>query len=277
MERLAGEHRRALLEDGVSQFETLRCERDGAVATVTLDRPKALNAINGLMMQELGEAFRELAVDDVIRVILLTGAGERAFAAGADIRELVELDEVAGRSFSEAGQRVFSALESCGKPVIACLNGLALGGGLELALACTLRIASEGARFGLPEARLGLVPGFGGYFRLQQLVGRSAALRLVLTAATVGADEALRAGLVDEMVPPVELMPRGRAMAEEIAGLAPLAIRALLELDQRETGLSAEAALAVEAEVFGRLCGTVDKREGVEAFLGKRTASWQGV
>ncbi len=257
-------------------WETLRCERDGAVATVTLDRPKALNALNGAMLQELGEVFRELAADDGVRVVLLTGAGDRAFAAGADIRELVDLDEVGGRAFSEAGQRVFSGIEGCGKPVIACLNGLALGGGLELALACTFRIAAEGAQFGLPEAKLGLVPGFGGVYRLVRLVGRSAALRMVLTAATVGCDEALRMGLVDEVVPAGESMGRGQALAEGIAGLAPLAVRSLLELDKREAGLGAEAAFAVEAEVFGRLCVTGDKREGVGAFLEKRKASWRG-
>ena len=161
----------------MSQFETLRCERNGAVATVTLDRPKALNALNGAMLRELGEVFQQLAMEAAIRVILLTGAGDRAFAAGADIRELAETDATSGRALSADGQRVFTAIERCGKPVIACLNGVALGGGLELALACTFRLASEGVQLGLPEAKLGLVPGFGGAYRLMRLVGRSAALR----------------------------------------------------------------------------------------------------
>lgn len=260
----------------MSDFETLRCEWDGAVAIVVLERPKALNAINGTMLRELGEAFQTLAADTTVRVVLVTGAGERAFAAGADIRELVDLDQVAGRTFSEAGQRVFSEIEGCGKPVIACVNGLALGGGLELALACTFRIAAEEAQFGLPEAKLGLVPGFGGYYRLARLVGRSAALRMVLTAATVGSAEAMRLGLVDEVVPAAALAVRGRVLAEGIAGLSPLAVKALLELDRREAGLGAEAALAVEAEMFGELCGGADKREGVAAFLEKRKAVWTG-
>ncbi len=257
-------------------WETVRCERDGAVATVTLDRPKALNALNAAMIRELGEVFGELAADDEVRVVLLTGAGERAFAAGADIRELAEVDAVSGRAVSEAGQRVFTGIERCGKPVIACLNGLALGGGLELALACTFRIAAEGAQFGLPEAKLGLVPGFGGFYRLVRVVGRSAALRMMLTASSVGAAEALQIGLVDEVVAAGELMGRCREVAEGIAGLAPLAVRALLELDRREDGLTADAAFVVEAEVFGKLCETADKQEGVAAFLEKRKAVWRG-
>ncbi|HLI77037.1 MAG TPA: enoyl-CoA hydratase-related protein, partial [Acidobacteriaceae bacterium] len=178
-----------------SGFETLRIERRGAVVTVALARPKALNALNAAMLRELESVFGELRADTAVRVVLLTGEGERAFAAGADIRELVELDEVGGRAFSEAGQRVSSGMERLGKPVIGCLNGLALGGGLELALACTFRIAAEGSQLGLPEAKLGLVPGFGGAYRLMRLVGRSAALRMMLTAGSVGAAEALRMGL----------------------------------------------------------------------------------
>lgn len=257
-------------------FETLLCEKAEAVATVTLNRPKALNAVNGAMLRELGEVFTALGADAAVRVVLLTGAGDRAFAAGADIRELVDLDEVSGRAFSETGQRVFSTIERCEKPVIACLNGLALGGGLELAMACTFRIAAEGAQLGLPEAKLGLVPGFGGLFRLSRLVGRSAALRMVLTAQPVGTAEALRMGLVDEVVPAGQVVERGQAVAEGIAGLAPLTARALLELDRREDGLAADAAFAVEAEVFGGLCATADTREGVGAFLEKRVASWRG-
>src|SRR5579875_1582398 len=258
----------------MENLQTLLCERSGAVATITLNRPKALNALNGETIRELEEVFRELVAEDAVRAILLTGSGERAFAAGADIRELAETDATSGRAVSELGQRVFSGIERCGKPVIACLKGVALGGGLELAMACTFRIAVEGASLGLPEAKLGLVPGFGGFYRLVRLVGRSAALRLMLTAESIGAAEALRLGLVDEVVPAAELMARCRTVAGTIAGLAPLAVRSLLELDRREDGLGAEAAFAVEAEVFGKLCDSEDKREGVTAFLAKRPAVW---
>ena len=260
----------------MSDWQNLLSERDGPVATVVLNRPKALNALNQALLGELEEVFRGLAEDGNVRLILLTGSGERAFAAGADIRELAGTDATSGRALSEQGQRVFSGIERCGKPVIACLNGLALGGGLELALACTFRIAAEGAQLGLPEAKLGLVPGFGGFYRLVRLVGRSAALRMVLTAESVEATEALRIGLVDEVVPPAGLMARAGELAGSIAQLAPLALRTLLELDRREEGLGAEAAFAIEAEVFGKLCESRDKGEGVAAFLEKRRAVWRG-
>lgn len=260
----------------MKEWETLLCEWTGSTATVTLNRPKALNALNIAMLGELEEVFRELVREAEVRVILLTGSGGRAFAAGADIRELAETDAVSGRALAEQGQRLFSEIERCGKPVIACLNGLALGGGLELALACTFRVAAEGAKFGLPEAKLGLVPGFGGFYRLARLVGRSAALRMVLTAESIGTAEALRTGLVDEVVPATDVMPRGRELAESIADMAPLAIQTLLDLARREEGLSADAAFAVEAEVFGKLCESADKREGVTAFLEKRQPVWHG-
>ncbi|HEX4156420.1 MAG TPA: enoyl-CoA hydratase-related protein [Acidobacteriaceae bacterium] len=254
----------------------LRVEREGAVATVTLDRPEVLHALDAAMFDELERAFAELAADAGVRAILLTGAGERAFAAGADIRGLVETDAESGRRVSERGQSVFSQIERCAKPVIACVNGVALGGGCELALACTFRMASERARMGLPELKLGLIPGYGGTQRLPRLIGRSAALRMLLTGATVDAAEALRLGLVDEVTPGAELMSRARAAAEMIAGMAPLAVAGLLEAVRRGEGARMEEALGVEAEIFGRLCGTADKREGLAAFLEKRTAEWAG-
>jgi enoyl-CoA hydratase len=257
-------------------WSRLRMERAGAVATVTLDRPEVLHALDAAMFDELERAFAELAADARVRVILLTGAGERAFAAGADIRGLVETDAVSGRKVSERGQQVFWSIERCGKPVIACINGVALGGGCELALACTLRLASDRARLGLPELKLGLVPGYGGTQRLPRLIGRSAALRLMLTGTIVDAAEALRLGLVDEVVAAGELMARARAMAETIAGMAPLAVAGLLEAVGRGEALTLEEALRVEAEVFGRLCGSADKREGLTAFLEKRAAAWSG-
>jgi len=255
----------------------LRVEREGAVATITLDRPEVLHALDAQMFDELERAFAELSSDTSVRVILLTGSGERAFAAGADIRALAETDRASGRAASERGQQVFLGIERCGKPVIACVNGVALGGGCELALACTFRIASERAKLGLPELKLGLIPGYGGTQRLPRLVGRSAALRLMLTGAAVDATEALRLGLVDEVVPAPELMACGRAVAESIATMAPLAISAALQAVACGEGLPIEQAMQVEGELFGELSGTADKREGLAAFLEKRTARWSGM
>jgi len=251
-------------------------EREGAIATVTLDRPEVLHALDAVMFDELERAFAALTADASVRVILLTGSGERAFAAGADIRALAHTDSASGRAASERGQQVFLEIERCGKPVIACVNGVALGGGCELALACTFRIASDRAKLGLPELKLGLIPGYGGTQRLPRLIGRSAALRLMLTGAAVDAAEALRLGLVDEVVSAGELMTRARAIAELIAAMAPLAISAVVQAVARGEGLPLEDAMRVEAEIFGKLCGTADKREGLEAFLEKRAPKWTG-
>jgi enoyl-CoA hydratase len=254
----------------------LQLERDGAIATLTLHRPEVLHALDATMFDELERAFQELAAENEIKVILLTGSGDRAFAAGADIRALVDTDAVSGRATSERGQQVFLGIERCGKPVIACVNGVALGGGCELALACTFRIASDRAKLGLPELRLGLIPGYGGTQRLPRLVGASAALRLMLTGTTVDAAEALRLGLVDEVVPAAELMSRAHAVATSIAAMAPLAISAVLEAVARGNGKPIEQAAQIEAEIFGRLSATADKREGLTAFLEKRPAKWTG-
>jgi enoyl-CoA hydratase len=225
------------------------------------------------MFDELEAVFAELAADASVRVVLLTGAGERAFAAGADIRGLVETDAASGKRVSVRGQQVMSQIERCGKPVIACVNGVALGGGCELAMACTLRIASDKAKLGLPEVKLGLVPGYGGTHRLLRLAGRGAALQMMLTGAVIGPEEALRLGLVQEVVPAAELLPRARAVAEAIAAMAPLAVAAVLEATADP---NLDEGLRREAEIFGRLCGTKDKREGLTAFLEKRPAAWQG-
>lgn len=259
-----------------AQWTRLRVEREGAVATVTLNRPEVLHALDRTMFDELERAFRELAADASARVILLTGSGERAFAAGADIRALTETDAETGREASRRGQAVMLQIERCGKPVIAVINGVALGGGLELALCCTLRIASDRAKLGLPELKLGLIPGYGGTQRLPRLIGKSAALKLILTGAPVDSAEALRLGFVDEVVAPEELMGRARAVAEAIAGMAPLAISGVLEAVERGEGLQLAEALEVEADIFGKLCDSNDKREGLTAFLEKRTAKWTG-
>jgi enoyl-CoA hydratase len=259
---------------------TLHYSLEGAVATITLNRPEVLHALNSTMFDELERLFTTLAADPAVRVVILTGSGDRAFAAGADIRALTETDATTGLAASQRGHQVFaliqSHLERAGKPVLAAINGVALGGGCELALACTLRIASDKARLGLPEAKLGLIPGYGGTQRLPRLIGRSAALRLMLSAQPVDAAEALRLGLVDEVVPAADLLPRTRALAETIAALAPLAIAGVLEAVDRGEGKPLPEALQTEAEIFGRLCATADKQEGLTAFLAKRPALWQG-
>jgi enoyl-CoA hydratase len=257
-------------------YETLLCEVRGQVATVTLNRPKVLHALNTQVFDELEAVFQLLAADSVVRVILLTGSGEKAFAAGADINELTATDAVTGLAKARRGQAVFRLIETCGKPVIALINGFALGGGCELAMACTMRLASDRARLGQPEVRLGLIPGYGGTQRLPRLVGEPAALKLLLAGEIIDAAEALRIGLVDEVVPAEGLTERGEALAKAIGAMAPLAVAGCLEAVQRGRGLQIAAAIELEAEIFGRLCGTADKAEGTKAFLEKRTPVWSG-
>jgi len=257
-------------------YETLQLAVEGRVATVTLDRPKVLNALNAAMLLELDEVFAALAEDAAVRVVLLRGAGGKAFAAGADINELAAADADSGEQLARRGQRVFRRIETLGKPVIACIDGFALGGGCELAMACTLRLASEAARLGQPEIKLGILPGYGGTQRLPRLVGQGAALKMILTGAMVNAAEALRIGLVDEVVAGDGLMARAMELAELIAGMPPLAVAAAIEAVQRGADLPLDEATALEAMIFGRLCGTEDKREGTAAFLEKRSAGWVG-
>jgi enoyl-CoA hydratase len=257
-------------------YETLLCEVQEHIALVTLNRPKVLHALNSRVFDELETVFRALAGDPDVRVILLTGAGEKAFAAGADINEIAAIDTVTGAAKARRGQAVFRLIETCGKPVIALINGFALGGGCELAMACTLRLASDIARLGQPEVKLGLIPGYGGTQRLPRLVGQPAALRLLLTGEMITAAEALRIGLVDEVLPAANLSARGHELARTIASMAPLAVAGCLEAVERGRDLELEAALDVEAHIFGRLCGTKDKAEGTQAFLEKRAPVWTG-
>lgn len=257
-------------------YETLLCEVNDGNATVTLNRPKVLNALNSQVFDELEQVFTRLRDDASVRVILLTGGGEKAFAAGADINELAGTDAVTGAAKARRGQGVFRLIETCGKPVIALVNGFALGGGCELALACTMRLASETGRLGQPEVKLGLIPGYGGSQRLPRLIGRSTALKLLLTGEMVTAAEALRIGLVDEVVPADQLMARGLELAQTIAAMAPLAVAGCLEAVERGYDAELESAIDIEAEIFGRLCGTADKAEGTAAFLEKRPARWVG-
>ena len=215
--------------------------------------------------------------DDVdVRVILLTGAGEKAFAAGADINELVRLDIATGEAKARRGQEVFRMIETCGKPVIACINGFALGGGCELAMACTMRLASETARLGQPEVKLGLIPGYGGTQRLPRLVGQSAALKLLLTGEMIGAAEALRIGLVDEVVPAAAADGARGGAGEDDCGDGSAGVAGCMEAVRWGSELGLVAGTDVEAEIFGRLCGTEDKDEGTKAFLEKRPPVWTG-
>jgi enoyl-CoA hydratase len=258
--------------------ETLLLSIENGIATVTLNRPKVLNALNATMLRELDELFSALALDDTVRVILLRGAGGKAFAAGADISELANVDAASGEQLAGSTHRIFRRIETLGKPVVACIDGFALGGGCELAMACTLRLAASTARLGQPEIKLALIPGYGGTQRLPRLVGRGAALKMVLTGAIIDADEALRIGLVDEVVPggAEELALRAQALAQLLASMPPLAIEAAIEAVDRGAGLPLDQALALEAAIFGRLCATEDKREGTRAFIEKRPPTWLG-
>jgi enoyl-CoA hydratase len=258
------------------EFANIVLEKRTPLAMITIDRQKVLNALNAATLEEIATAFEDVAADPTIRVILLTGAGSKAFVAGADISELAALDAEAGRVFAQRGQAIFRSIETLGKPVIACIGGFALGGGCELAMACTLRVASDTARFGQPEVKLGILAGFGGTQRLPRLVGRGAALKMLLSGAMISAAEALRIGLVDEVIPFNELIARTEALALEIAANAPLAIeRTLLAVD-RGLDLSLDDGLADEARHFGQCCSTHDKAEGTAAFLAKRPPVWTG-
>lgn len=258
------------------ELANLLLESRPPLAIVTLNRPKVLNALSAATFTELDQVFGELAADPAIRVILLTGAGGRAFAAGADIGELAAATAEDGAAFSRRGQQVFRRIETLGKPVIACIQGFALGGGCELAMACTLRLAADDARFGQPEVKLGVIPGYGGTQRLPRLVGRGAALKLLLTGEIIPAAEALRIGLVDEVAPAAELMQRSEALALAMAAQAPLAIAETLRVLDQGLDLPLEAGQQLESEGFGRLCGTADKAEGTKAFLDKRPPVWKG-
>jgi enoyl-CoA hydratase/carnithine racemase len=257
-------------------FENLRYAKKDQVARITVARPKVLNAINAATMRELGRAFEMLRQDEDARVAILTGEGEKAFVAGADITELASLDAASAVELARRGQAVFSAIEGCGKPVLAAVNGFALGAGCELALACTFRIASEGARFALPETHLGLIPGYGGTQRLPRLVGSGYALQMMLTAEMISAGEAHRIGLVNEVVPAAELLPRAEALAAKILANGPLAVGYALQAVQQGIGMPLPEALAHEAALFGLVSTSEDKSEGTRAFLEKRAPRFRG-
>jgi enoyl-CoA hydratase len=258
------------------EFANLLLDSRPPLAVVTLNRPKVLNALNAATLTDLEAVFAALAADSAIRVILLTGGGDRAFAAGADIAELAAISAEDGRAFSLRGQQLFRRIETLGKPVIACIQGFALGGGCELAMACTLRVAADDARLGQPEVKLGIIAGYGGTQRMPRLVGRGADLKLLLTGEIINAQEAFRIGLVDELVPAAELMPRAQALALSIAAQAPLAIAETLQAVDEGLRMPLDPALLRESERFGHVCGTTDKAEGARAFLEKRAPVWKG-
>jgi enoyl-CoA hydratase len=257
-------------------LENIRYELRPPIAVVTLDRPKVLNALNQLSMTELEQVFLDIRQNPSVRAVLITGAGEKAFAAGADITELAQVSALEGERLATRGQRIFNLIENCGKPVIACINGFALGGGCELTLACTLRIASQTARIGQPEVKIGIIPGYGGTQRLPRLIGKGAALKMILTGESIGADEALRLGLVDEVVAPDQLLARAEQIAQTIAGMAPLAVRDSIRAVNSGYDLPLASGLELEALLFGLACSTGDKEEGTRAFLQKRAAIWSG-
>jgi enoyl-CoA hydratase len=257
-------------------YENLLIERDGGVLVVTINRPEKLNALNTKTVTELGQVMDEAASDAAVHVVVLTGSGEKSFVAGADINELAVQTPVSGREHARSGQRVFDRIERLGKPVIAAVNGFALGGGCELAMACTLRIASDTAKFGQPEINLGLIPGYAGSQRLPRLVGRGRALEMLLTGAQITAEEAHRIGLVNKVVPAASLMTEARALATTLAAKAPVAVRYILEAVAGGLEMSFADAQDYEATLFGLVSTTDDMREGTRAFLEKRKAAFQG-
>ena len=257
-------------------YEHLLVAIDGAVATVTVNRPKVLNALNAATLTELGEAMRALKADASLRVVILTGAGEKAFVAGADINELATLTPDAGKAHAELGQRVFDLVERLGKPVIAAVNGFALGGGCELAMACTVRLAADTAKFGQPEVKLGLTPGFAGTQRLPRLVGKGRAMELVLGGGLIDAAEAYRIGLVNRVVSAAALGDEARALAQAWAANPPTAMRYSMEAIAHGLESSFAEGCFVEASLFGLAFATDDMREGTRAFLEKRKPEFTG-
>ena len=257
-------------------FDNLLLERDGAIAVITVNRPNVLNALNSQTIDELRRAILELKLDDTVRVVLVTGAGGKAFVAGADINELAVQTPTGGREHALAGQHAFDVVENMGKPVIAAINGYALGGGCELAMACTLRLAADTAKLGQPEIALGLIPGYGGTQRLSRLVGRGKAMELMLTGAPVTADEALRIGLVNRVVPSGELMAEAKKLATQLAASAPIAMRYIINAVNKGAEMPFAEACQYEATLFGLVASTDDMREGTAAFLQKRKPEFKG-
>jgi len=257
-------------------LENILVERDGATATITINRPKVLNALSTQTIDELRRAVLALKYDDGVRVVILTGAGDKSFVAGADINELAAQTPTSGRELSLRGQHVFDLIENLGKPVIAAINGYALGGGCELALACTIRIAADTARLGQPEINLGIIPGYGGSQRLTRLIGRGPALEMLLTGDQISAADAHRLGLVNRVVTGANLMGEARKLAHSLASKAPVAVRYILDAVNKGMQMPLPDAQLFEATLFGLVAATEDMREGTRAFLEKRKPEFRG-
>jgi enoyl-CoA hydratase/carnithine racemase len=258
------------------RLENVLYEKNGAIAYVTLNRPKVLNALNRRTWEDLREAFEDAREDSAIRGVILTGAGDKAFIAGADIGELSQVTAVEAEESSTFGQGVLNLIENLGKPVIAAVKGFALGGGCETAMACTIRVATENAKFGQPEVKLGLLPGGGGTQRLPRLIGKGRALQLILSGEMISAQEAYRIGLVNEVVPDADLITRAEAILKQIFANGPIAVRYSLEAVNKGLETSQAEGLALEASFFGLCAATADKQEGTQAFLQKRAPQFQG-
>jgi enoyl-CoA hydratase len=257
-------------------YENLTYEKRDGIAFITFNRPKVLNALNRQTIEELHAALLDASTDNAVRALILTGAGEKSFVAGADIGELAQQTPVRGKEFSLFGQSVFHLLETMGKPSICAINGFALGGGCELALSCSIRLASKTAKLGQPEVKLGIIPGYGGTQRLARLCGKGVAHELCLTGEMITAEEAMRIGLVNHIYEPAELLPAAEAMAKKIIANAPVAVKYTMDAIERGIELPQEEGLFLEATLFGLCCATEDMREGTKAFLEKRKAEFQG-
>jgi enoyl-CoA hydratase len=257
-------------------YENLLYEVKDQIAWITVNRPQVLNALNTKTVLEIGDALNAARADAAVRVLIVTGAGEKSFVAGADINELAQRTPVDGKEYASRGQEIFHRLETMGKPSIAAINGFALGGGCELALSCSIRIASKTARIGQPEVKLGLIPGYGGTQRFARLCGKGIAHELLLTGEMINADEALRVGLVNHVVEPADLLPTAEKIAQKIIANAPLAVKYTMEAVEHGMEMTQEEGLFLEATLFGLCCATADMREGTRAFLDKRPPKFQG-
>jgi enoyl-CoA hydratase len=257
------------------ELANVTLEKEGSIAVVTINRPKALNALNSETLKDIETVIDELADDDAIFAVIVTGSGEKAFVAGADITEMKDLNVMAGRKFGILGNRVFRKLENLEKPVIAAVNGFALGGGCELSMACDIRIASTKAKFGQPEVGLGITPGFGGTQRLARIVGTGMAKEMIYTGKIINAEEAFRIGLVNKIVEPDKLMDEARALAKTIAMQAPIAVRLCKSAINRGMQCDIDTAIAYESEAFGECFSTEDQKEGMTAFTEKREKNFK--
>lgn len=260
----------------MATYNNLLINEEDGIALVTLNRPKALNALNDELMTEIGIAIDELEAKDSVQVIIITGAGEKSFVAGADIKEMKDLNIDQGKRWAAKGEGTFLKIEQCEKPVIAAINGFALGGGCEIAMACDIRIAADNARFGQPEVGLGIIPGFGGTQRMPRLIGKGMAKYLIYTADMIKADEALRIGLVQKVVPLAELIETAKKVAKTIISKSPMAVRFAKNAIDRGIEMSIPNAMEYEAFIFGTCFGGDDQTEGMTAFVNKEKAKFTG-